>query len=62
MVAPRHAQTTEDELRKKVRLKPKKMVEAEILPHSYEYMRPVIFGHQKCSAPKKPATAAPIMM
>ena len=36
----------------KVMLKPAKMTSAEMRPHHSGYSRPVIFGHQKCSAPR----------
>ncbi len=37
---------------KKVRLKPRKTITAATLAHISGYMRPVIFGHQKCMPPR----------
>ncbi len=43
----RHAQVADDELREEGQLKPMKMMIAPAGPHFSEYIRPVIFGHQK---------------
>src|SRR5438132_13067511 len=47
---------------KNVRLKPMNTSRAANLPHASGYMRPEIFGHQKCSRPDYPMTAPPTLM
>jgi hypothetical protein len=43
-------------------LNPTKTSPAEIRPHQSGYIRPVIFGHQKCNPPWKAMIAPPTMM
>ncbi len=47
---------------KKVTLKPMKIRKAEIRPQASIYIRPVIFGHQKCRPPRNASTVPPTMM
>jgi len=47
---------------KNVRLNPMKIVNAANRPHHSGYMRPVIFGHQKCNPPMNAITVPPTMM
>ena len=47
---------------KKVTLKPTKSRTAEMRPQASLYMRPVNFGHQKCSPPRKASMVPPTMM
>ena len=45
-----------------VRLKPRKTMIADALANGSGYIRPVIFGHQKCRPPRNAMIAPPTMM